>query len=54
MQGGEQEIAIGSSQCGYRNVIIHLILHAAGRFHEESRPDRNLNVRIVPQNINPG
>ncbi|MFN0037262.1 MAG: M12 family metallopeptidase [Saprospiraceae bacterium] len=51
-RGGMQEINIGNG-CGDEGVILHEILHAAGVFHEQSRPDRDNYVRINWNNILP-
>lgn len=45
---------MGSHNCRYRNVIVHLIFHALGFVHEESRPDRNGNVEIDYNNVAAG
>ena len=37
--------------CMRLGTVIHEMLHAAGFWHEQSRPDRNENVRIHWQNI---
>ena len=53
-QGGPQPIELGSESCRNRNVIMHLIFHALGFVHEETRPDRDLNVEIDFDNVAPG
>ena len=47
--GGEQEISLAAG-C-YRLKAAHEILHALGRYHEQSRPDRNNYVIINEDNI---
>ena len=47
---GPQDISIGSG-CDHKGIVIHEIFHALGRFHEQSRPDRDMFVKIFFDNI---
>jgi hypothetical protein len=51
-QTNRQEISIGNG-CGYKYIIMHETLHAAGMFHEQSRRDRDYYVTINEANIIP-
>ncbi|XP_074657985.1 uncharacterized protein LOC141910975 [Tubulanus polymorphus] len=52
-KAGGQPVSIGSG-CEYNGIIIHEIMHALGFFHEQSRPDRDSNVKILWENIQDG
>ena len=52
MRGGRQVISLGTG-CGL-GAAIHEIGHAVGLWHEQSREDRDQNVRILWENIIPG
>lgn len=51
-QGGKQKIGVGHG-CEYFGTIIHEIGHAMGMWHEQSRSDRDLYVKVVWNNIDP-
>ena len=53
MIGNKQIINIGTG-CEYKGIVQHEILHALGRVHEQSRPDRDFYVRINEANIQQG
>ncbi len=50
--GGMQEMNIGQ-YCSLGS-IMHEFIHAAGFFHEQSRPDRDQFVQIIAENIEEG
>lgn len=51
--GGEQVIYLGTG-CYRKGIVIHEIFHALGRWHEHSRPDRDLSVTVHLDNVRPG
>ena len=47
---GSQELSLGNG-CFVQRTIIHTFGHALGLYHEQSRPDRDQYVEIIPNNI---
>ena len=41
------------STCRTHRIVLHLICHALGMWHEHSRPDRDLYVEILKENVDP-
>lgn len=53
MTGLGQPLSLGPG-CNHKGTIIHEIMHALGFWHEQSRPDRNLYVEVLWENIQDG
>ncbi len=53
-KGGEQKVSLNRSYCNNKGIIMHLIGHVIGFWHEESRPDRDSYVLVNYDNIQPG
>ncbi|XP_059204929.1 high choriolytic enzyme 1-like [Centropristis striata] len=53
-RGGRQEVSLERPGCIYGHVILHVLLHALGFDHEQTRSDRDLHVRILLQNVKSG
>ncbi len=51
-QGGGQTLNLGSS--AVKGTVMHELMHAAGFYHEQCRPDRDQFIRILTDNIIPG
>ena len=51
--GGEQLINL-PQHCRNRGIILHEVLHALGIWHEQSRPDRDMYVEVLKENIETG
>ena len=51
-QGGGQSLLLGPPAT--YGTVMHELMHAAGFYHEQCRPDRDKYVRIVEANMEPG
>ncbi|KAF0300947.1 Zinc metalloproteinase nas-13 [Amphibalanus amphitrite] len=51
--GGNQTLSL-SEGCFTRGVVLHQLLHAAGLWHEQSRPDRYQYVNVLGENVAAG
>ena len=51
-KGGSQELSLGKG-CVFKGIVMHEFMHAAGFWHEQSRPDRDNFVRVHYDNIKP-
>jgi hypothetical protein len=49
-QGGRQDLNLSSAS---ESLVMHELLHAAGFYHEQSRPDRDNYIEILWNNIQP-
>ena len=45
--------ASSNSTCRTHGIVLHLICHALGMWHEHSRPDRDRYIDILEENIDP-
>merc|ERR1719384_1819662 len=50
--GRGQQVSLGNG-CVYKGIVQHEFMHALGFWHEQSRADRDDNVQILWNNINP-
>ncbi|XP_029985539.1 low choriolytic enzyme-like [Sphaeramia orbicularis] len=53
-RGRGQVVSLNRQGCVFLDTIQHEMLHALGFHHEQSRSDRDENVRILFENIRPG
>ncbi|XP_056463723.1 hatching enzyme 1.2-like [Gadus chalcogrammus] len=53
-RGRAQVVSLSRQGCVFESVIQHELLHALGFNHEQSRSDRDSNVRILLENVEPG
>ncbi|XP_067104654.1 low choriolytic enzyme-like isoform X2 [Osmerus mordax] len=53
-RGFGQDVSLARNGCVFRSVVQHELLHALGFNHEQTRSDRDLHVRILLENVEPG
>ncbi|XP_030269940.1 low choriolytic enzyme-like [Sparus aurata] len=49
--GGKQVVSLARSGCLYHGTVQHELLHALGFNHEQTRSDRDNNIKVLLQNV---
>ncbi|GBG35099.1 Zinc metalloproteinase nas-15, partial [Hondaea fermentalgiana] len=52
--GAKSTVNVGGACADHKDVVQHELLHVAGIWHEQSRPDRDDYIRIIEENIQDG
>jgi len=50
-EAGMQPVSLALNGCMYKGTIVHELLHAAGFWHEQSRPDRDQHLIVNLDNV---
>ena len=45
-QGGSQKIQLSEDRCYTKDTLTHEMIHAAGHYHEHTRPDRDQHIKV--------
>ncbi|XP_062715626.1 zinc metalloproteinase nas-14 [Aedes albopictus] len=51
MQGGQQQMNLDPRGCIQKGAVLHQLMHLLGFIHPDSRPDRDLYVKIQLNNV---